>query len=85
MNSNFNSPQKVGSVWARSSLKQLWEKCCAEVDEIAPEGDKELDDRLLSFQGFLNWMKFAHGNSQLGTGEHSTTTPPRRYIPNDWC
>ncbi len=24
MNSNFNSPQKVGSVWARSSLKQLW-------------------------------------------------------------
>jgi hypothetical protein len=29
MNSNFNSPQKVGSVWARYSLKQLWEECCA--------------------------------------------------------
>jgi hypothetical protein len=26
-------------------------------------------------------MKFADGNSQLGTGEHSTTTPPRRNIP----
>jgi hypothetical protein len=29
MNSNFNSPQKVGSVQARYSLKQLWEECCA--------------------------------------------------------
>jgi hypothetical protein len=27
MNSDFNSPQKVGSVWARSFLKQLWEEC----------------------------------------------------------
>jgi hypothetical protein len=49
MNSNFNSPQKVGSVWARSSLKQLWEECCAEADEIGPEDVKELEDRLLSF------------------------------------
>ncbi len=29
MNSNFNSPQKVGSVWARYFLKQLWEECWA--------------------------------------------------------
>jgi hypothetical protein len=41
MNSNFNSTQKVGSVWARSSLKQLWEECCAEADEIGPEGVQE--------------------------------------------
>jgi hypothetical protein len=27
MNSNFNSPQKVESVWARYSLKQSWEEC----------------------------------------------------------
>ena len=26
-------------------------------------------------------MKFTDGNSQLGTGEHSTTTTPRRNIP----
>jgi hypothetical protein len=26
-------------------------------------------------------MKFADGNSQLGTRKHSTTTPPRSYIP----
>jgi hypothetical protein len=26
-------------------------------------------------------MKFADGNSQLGSGEHSITMPPRRYIP----
>jgi hypothetical protein len=29
MNSNFNSPQKVGSVQARYFFKQLWEECCA--------------------------------------------------------
>ncbi len=40
-NSEFNSPQKVESVWAGSSLKQLWEECCAEADEIGPEGVKE--------------------------------------------
>ncbi len=40
-NSNFNSPQKVGSVQARYSLKQLWEECSAEADEIGPEGVKE--------------------------------------------
>ncbi len=44
MNSNFNSPQKVWSVWARYSFKQLWEECCAEADEIGPEGVKELED-----------------------------------------
>ncbi len=44
MNSNFNSPQKVGSVWARSSLKQLWEEYCAEADEIGPDDVKELED-----------------------------------------
>jgi hypothetical protein len=43
-NSNFNSPQKVGFVQARYSLKQLWEECCAEADEIGPEGVKELED-----------------------------------------
>ncbi len=49
MNSNFNSPQKDGSVWARYSLKQLWEECCAEADEIGPEGVKELENQLLLF------------------------------------
>jgi hypothetical protein len=44
MNSDFNSPQKVGSVQARYSLKQLWEECGAEADEIGPEGVKELED-----------------------------------------
>jgi hypothetical protein len=44
MNSNFNSSHKVGSIWARSSLKQLWEECCAEADKIGPEGVKELED-----------------------------------------
>ena len=53
MNSDFNSPQKVGSVWARSSLKQLWEECCAEADEIGPEGVQELEDQLLSFLAIL--------------------------------
>jgi hypothetical protein len=46
MNSNFNSPQKVGFVWARYSL---WEECCAEADEIGPEGVKELENQLLLF------------------------------------
>jgi hypothetical protein len=44
MNSDFYSPQKVGSVQARSSLKQLWEECCAEADEIGPEGVRKLED-----------------------------------------
>jgi hypothetical protein len=44
MNSDFNSPQKIGSVWARSSLKRLWEECCAEADVIGPEGVQELED-----------------------------------------
>ena len=44
MNCDFNSPHKVGSVCARYSLKQLWEECCAEADEIGPEGVKELED-----------------------------------------
>ncbi len=44
MNSDFNSPQKVGSDWARYSLKQLWEECCAEADKIGPKGVKELED-----------------------------------------
>jgi hypothetical protein len=26
-------------------------------------------------------MKFADGNSQLGSGEHSINMPPRRNIP----
>jgi hypothetical protein len=26
-------------------------------------------------------MKFADGNSQLGSGKHSITMPPRRNIP----
>jgi hypothetical protein len=81
MNSDFNSSQKVGSVQARYSLKQLWEECCAEADEIEPESVKELEDRLLSFQGYCNQMKFADGNYQLGTGANSITTPPRRNIP----
>jgi hypothetical protein len=81
MNSNFTSPQKVESVWARYSLKQLWEECCAEADEIGPEGVKELEDRLLSFQGYCNQMKFADGNNQLGTSKHTITMPPRRNIP----
>ena len=49
MNSDINSPEKVGSVWARYSLKQLWEECCAEADEIEPEGVKELENQLLIF------------------------------------
>jgi hypothetical protein len=44
MNNYFNRPQKVGSVWARSSLKQLGKECCAEADEIGPEDVKELED-----------------------------------------
>jgi hypothetical protein len=44
MNGNFNSSQKVESVWARYSLKHLWEECCAKPDEIGPEGVKEIED-----------------------------------------
>jgi hypothetical protein len=50
MNINFNSPQKVVSVWARYSLKQLWEECCAEADEIATEGVKELENQFHYFE-----------------------------------
>ncbi len=49
INIDFNSPQTFGSVWARYSLKQLWEECCAEADEIGPEGVKELENQLLLF------------------------------------
>jgi hypothetical protein len=49
MNSDFNSPQKVGSVQARYSLKKLWEECCAAADEIGPEGVKKLENQLLLF------------------------------------
>jgi hypothetical protein len=81
MNSNFNSPQKLGSVQARYSLKQLREECCAEADEIGPECVKELGVRLLSFWGYCNQMKVDEGNTQLGTGKNSINTPLRRNIP----
>ncbi len=79
--SNINSPQKDGSVWARYSLKQLWEECCAEADEIGPEGVKELENQLIIFWGYCNQMNFADGNDQLGTAKKLMTTPPRRNIP----
>jgi hypothetical protein len=81
MNSGFNSPQKVGSVWARYSLKQLCEEYCAEADEIGPEGVKKLENQLLLFRGYCNWMNLADDNNQLGRGKNSITTPPRRNIP----
>jgi hypothetical protein len=81
MNSDFNSHEKSGSVWARYSLKQLWEECCAEVDDIGPDGVKELEERLLSFRGYCNQIKSSAGSNQLGSGKHSITTPPRRNIP----
>jgi hypothetical protein len=49
MNSDFNIPQKGAAVWARYSLKQLWEECCAKGDKIGPEGVKELENQLLFF------------------------------------
>ncbi len=79
MNSDFNS-QKSGSVWARYSLKQLWEECCAEADDIGPDGVKELGERLLSFRGYCNQIKSSAGSNQLGYGKHSITTSPRRNI-----
>jgi hypothetical protein len=81
MNSDFKSHEKSGSVQARYSLKQLWEKCCAEVDDIGPDGVKELEEILLSFRGYCNQIKSSAGSSQLGSGKHSITTPPRRNIP----
>jgi hypothetical protein len=59
----------------------LREECCAEADEIEPEGVKELEDQLPLFRGYFNQMTFADGNSQLGSGKHSITTLPRRNIP----
>jgi hypothetical protein len=50
MNSNFNSPQKVGSVRAKYSFKQFWEECCAEADEIGPEGVKEFKINCYHFE-----------------------------------
>ncbi len=67
--------------WCRYFLKQLQEECCAEADEIGPEGVKELEIWLRSFWGYCNQMKFADGNNQRGTGKNSITTPPRRNIP----
>jgi hypothetical protein len=58
----------------------LWEKCCAEADEIGPEGVKELENQLLLFQGYRNWTNNADGNNQLGTGKNSMTIPPRRIF-----
>jgi hypothetical protein len=54
MNRDFNSHEKAGSVLARNSLKELWEECCAEADEIGPDDVKELEERLLSFRGYCN-------------------------------
>jgi hypothetical protein len=81
MNSDFNSPHNIGSVLARYSLKQLWEACCAEAVEIGPEGEKELENQLLLFWGYCNWMNCADGNYHLGTGKKSMTSLPRRNIP----
>jgi hypothetical protein len=81
MNSDLNSPQKVAAVQARYTLKQLWEECCAKVDDKGPEGVKELENQLLLFRGYCNRMNGADGNNQLGTGDNSMTTPPRRNIP----
>ncbi len=50
INSDFISHEKSGSVLARYSLKQLWEECCAEADDIGPDGVKELEERLLSLR-----------------------------------
>jgi hypothetical protein len=62
-------------------LKQLWEECCAEADDIGPDGVKELEERLLLFGGYCNQIKSSAGINQLGSGKHSIMTPPRRNIP----
>ncbi len=80
MNSDFNSPERLGSVQARYSLKQLWEECCAEVDEIGPDVVKELEERMLSFRGYCNQIKSSADSNQVGSGKQSITMPPRRYI-----
>jgi hypothetical protein len=59
----------------------LWEECCAEADDIGPEGVKELENQLLLFQGYCHQMNVADGNNQLRQGKNSMTTPPRRNIP----
>ncbi len=83
MNSYCNSHEKSGSVLARYSLKQLWEECCAEVDDIGPDGVsvKELEEILLSFRGYCNQIKSSAGSNQLVSGKHLITMPPRRNIP----
>ncbi len=59
----------------------MWEECCAEADEIGPEGVKELENQLLLFQRYCNRMNLADGNNQLGRGENLMTASPRRNIP----
>jgi hypothetical protein len=81
INSDFNSHEKAGSVLARNSLKQWWEECCAEVDEIGPDGVKELEERLLSFRGYCSRIKSSVGSNEVGNNKHAFTTPPRRNIP----
>jgi hypothetical protein len=81
MNSDFNSHEKAGSVLARNSLKQLWEECCAKVDEIGPDDVKELEERLLSFRGYSFQIKSSVGSNEVGNNKHAFTTPPRRNIP----
>jgi hypothetical protein len=80
MNSDFNSHEKAESVLARNSLKQLWEECCAEADEIELYGVKEIEERLLSFRGYCNKIKSSAGSNEVGNNKHAFTTPPRRNI-----
>ncbi len=59
-------------------------ECCAEADDIGPDGVKELEERLLSFRGYNNQIKSSAGSNQLGSEKHSIMTPcrrPSRYVP----
>jgi hypothetical protein len=85
INSNFNSPQKVGSVWARYSLKQLWEECCTEANEIGLEGVKESEDQLLSLWGYCNQMKVDEGKKSTRMRQKFNHYTSKKEYFNDLC
>ena len=71
--SEFLSPQKETQIMARISLKQLWEECCMEADNLGhEEGEIKIEDHLKLFLGYCNRTNASIRNSNLSPSMPAT-------------
>ena len=65
-NCDFNLNDSSTHVYARLSLKQLWEEACADADNIGPDGVSELEKHLILFCKYCNKQNSTKVDSTKG-------------------